>query len=45
MLKQHNEFLTTENEKLSRACERYMGEAKETNKLRMEIIKLKEKVN
>jgi hypothetical protein len=35
MLKQHNEFLTGENEKLVKACERYMGEAKESNKLRM----------
>lgn len=45
MLKQHNEFLTSENEKLSKACERYMTEAKEANKLRLEIIRLKERVN
>lgn len=45
MIKKHNEFLTMENEKLVKACEKYMNEAKESNKLRMEILKLREKIN
>jgi len=34
MLKEHNSFLVTENEKLAKACEKYMSEAKQAIKLR-----------
>lgn len=44
MLKEHNCFLVEQNEKLVRACEKYMVEAKQTNKLRQEILQLKEKL-
>ena len=45
MLKKHNDFLTNENAKLSKACEKYMNEARECTKLRMEMMKLREKIN
>ena len=34
-----------ENEKLVKACEKYIIDAKQNNKLRQEIIILKEKLN
>jgi hypothetical protein len=45
ILKEHNGFLVSENEKLVKACEKYMGDAKQSNKLRQEILTLKEKMN
>ncbi len=45
LLKEHNTFLTSENEKLAKACEKYMADAKQANKLRQEIISLKEEMN
>lgn len=44
MLKEHNGFLLEENEKLVKACEKYMADAKQNNKLRQEIIALKERI-
>lgn len=34
MLKEHNDFLIEENEKLVKACEKYMADAKQNNALR-----------
>lgn len=45
ILKEHNGFLVAENEKLAKACEKYMTEAKGAIKLRQEILQLREKLN
>jgi hypothetical protein len=41
ILKEQNEFLTTENEKLIKACERYMNDAKQLTRMTQENIQLK----
>lgn len=45
ILREHNEFLTSENEKLVKACEKYMNEAKQASRLRQENLNLKERLN
>lgn len=41
ILKEQNEFLTAENEKLIKACERYMNDAKQLTRMTQENIQLK----
>lgn len=45
ILKEHNGFLVNQNQKLAKACEKYMAEAKQAIKLRQEILQLREKLN
>lgn len=45
ILKQNNENLINENKKLIKACEKYINEAKESHKLRLQIMKLKQKLS
>lgn len=40
ILKGHNKMLMEENDKLARICEKYINEAKETTRMRGEIIRL-----
>ena len=41
ILKDHNTFLVNENQKLAKACQKYMAQAKQAIKLRQEILQLK----